>query len=68
MHQLLDDQLDASACERLRTHAAGCPKCQQLLEAESEFRSLLRKCCCEEAPVELRQRISYSIRIEYREG
>lgn len=66
MHQLLDDQLSESACERLRIHAAGCPACQQLLEAESEFRSLLRRCCCESAPVELRQRISYRIRVEHR--
>ncbi|WP_074025399.1 mycothiol system anti-sigma-R factor [Corynebacterium crudilactis] len=67
MHQLLDDQLGEAACERLRIHASGCPKCRQLLEAESEFRSLLRKCCCESAPVELRQRISYRIRVEYRQ-
>ncbi|MFP7366353.1 mycothiol system anti-sigma-R factor [Corynebacterium callunae] len=68
MHQLLDEQLSADECARLRSHAEDCPKCMQLLEAEAEFRSLLRKCCCESAPTELRQRISYRIRVEYKEN
>ncbi|WJY91519.1 hypothetical protein CFAEC_03325 [Corynebacterium faecale] len=68
MYLLLDDQLTAEECSRLRAHAAGCPKCAQLLSAEAEFRDLLRKCCCPPAPVELRQRISYQIRVEYRRG
>lgn len=68
MYLLLDDQLTAEECARLRTHAEGCPKCQQLMQAEADFRMLLRECCCAPAPSELRQRITYQLRVEYRRG
>ncbi|WP_080796130.1 mycothiol system anti-sigma-R factor [Corynebacterium pacaense] len=67
LFQLVDDQLTAEECSRLRLHAEDCPHCAQLLHAETELRALLRKCCCPPAPAELRQRISYSIRVEYRQ-
>ena len=68
MYLLLDEQLTAEECSRLRAHAEECPNCAQLLSAEAEFRALLRKCCCPPAPVELRQRISYQLRVEFRQS
>lgn len=65
MHELLDGELSAEQCNRLRQHLAYCQFCAQQLEAEVSFRGLLRQCCCQPAPESLRQRISYQIRIEY---
>lgn len=67
LFQLVDDQLTAEECSRLRQHAEHCPRCAQMLDAETELRVLLRKCCCTPAPAELKRKISYRIRIEYRQ-
>ncbi|AKE40721.1 anti sigma factor [Corynebacterium kutscheri] len=64
MFALLDQELTAEDCARLNEHVDNCPHCREMLEAESELRGLLRKCCCDPAPGRLRERITYSIRIE----
>lgn len=67
MYALLDNELSEGDCQRLRMHLERCPRCAERVAAETELRALLRKCCCGPAPQHLRQRITYSIRIERRD-
>ncbi|GGG76077.1 mycothiol system anti-sigma-R factor [Corynebacterium pelargi] len=67
MFALLDEELSAEDCARLRAHLEACPGCAERVAAEVELRSLLRQCCCAPAPSRLRQKITYSIRVERRE-
>lgn len=64
MYALLDKELTAEDCARLERHLRQCPDCAALVEAESTLRKLLKKCCCGQAPDSLRQKITYSLRVE----
>lgn len=58
LFELIDAEMPDGEAERLATHAASCPNCTELREAERHLRDLLRKACCEQsAPEELRARI-----------
>lgn len=61
---LLDDELSPGECDALREHIKECPECYSRLTAEQKVRALVRKCCQDEAPPTLVERISLSIRIE----
>lgn len=64
VYALVDGHLSESDCARLKAHLAACPSCADCVAAEEELRTLLRQCCCDSAPVTLRERITYSIRVE----
>ena len=49
-------------------HIATCPECTECVGSEEALRRLLRRCCRQEAPVELRRRISARIRVTYLRG
>lgn len=50
----------------LQRSVEDCPECVETLGIEEEIRALLRMCCCEPAPVELRARITRQLRVTYR--
>lgn len=64
MFALLDRELTDDECARLTKHLDSCTSCSDLVAAEEAFRILLKKCCCGKAPDTLRERITYSIRVE----
>lgn len=64
MYALLDRELTTDECSRLERHLASCPECRARFEAEANLRKLLKKCCCGPAPTTLREKITYSIRLE----
>ncbi|AHI22024.1 mycothiol system anti-sigma-R factor [Corynebacterium vitaeruminis] len=64
MYALLDRELTPDECARLERHLETCPECRARFEAEADLRKLLRKCCCGPAPKTLREKITYSIRVE----
>ncbi len=65
---LLDGECDVEEARALRMHIATCPECTECVGSEEALRRLLRRCCRQEAPVELRRRISARIRVTYLRG
>ncbi|OIS04713.1 mycothiol system anti-sigma-R factor [Corynebacterium diphtheriae] len=63
MYALLDRELSPVDCARLQAHLAQCPHCAEIVEAETELRGLLKRCCSGTAPATLREKITYSISI-----
>lgn len=63
MYALLDRELTEAECRRLEEHVRNCPHCAELMEAETQLRQLLRRCCCDQAPQSLRERVTLSIRV-----
>lgn len=58
LFELLDAEMPEEQARRLDAHAADCPHCTQLTEAEKHLRELLREACCgQAAPESLRTRI-----------
>lgn len=57
LFQYLDSELDAAECERLKGHVDHCPHCTEVQEAERHMRDLIRRCCSERAPDELKMRV-----------
>lgn len=67
LYEVADGDADWESRERLRAHADACPECLQQLGLEQQVRDLLRSCCSQPAPVELRARICTQLRlISYR--
>ena len=65
------DSLRGGACDPeesriLERHIRECPRCLEDVGCERALRQLLRRCCCEPAPVELRRRITTRIGVTYR--
>ena len=58
LFELLDAEMPEEQARRLDAHAADCPNCTELTEAEKHLRELLREACCGQvAPESLRTRI-----------
>lgn len=68
LHALLDGECDPVESRKLERHVRECPACFEDLGCERALRDLLRRCCCEPAPTELRRRITTRIRVTYRSG
>ncbi|KAB1504156.1 mycothiol system anti-sigma-R factor [Corynebacterium sp. 320] len=69
LYEYVDGAGDAQARAQLKKHAEECPSCLEALGIEQQVREILRSSCCEQAPTELRARITRSLRItrvEYR--
>lgn len=67
LSELLDAPCSPIAQQQLRAQIASCPHCFERLGVEEEIRAILRRSCQAEAPVQLRRKISVSIRY-YVEG
>jgi mycothiol system anti-sigma-R factor len=58
----IDNELDDEATEKIRRHIGECAPCLDEVEIERLVKKLIARSCKEQAPVELRQRVVFSIR------
>jgi mycothiol system anti-sigma-R factor len=58
----IDQELDDEATERIRQHIGKCAPCLDEVAIEQMVKKLIARSCKEQAPVELRQRVVFSIR------
>lgn len=65
LYEYVDSDGDCVAREELRRHVEECPHCLQALGLEQQVRQLLRSCCSQPAPQELRARITTQLRVHY---
>ncbi|MDO4928919.1 MAG: zf-HC2 domain-containing protein [Corynebacterium sp.] len=63
VHELLNEELTAAECARMREHVQGCESCQSILTHESELLEILQKSCACSAPPTLEAKIRYSLRV-----
>lgn len=65
LYAFLDGECDQAERKYLEDHIHQCPECLEEFGSEQAIRRLLRRCCQQPAPEELRQRIATRIRISY---
>ena len=58
----IDNELDEAATEKIRRHIGECAPCLDEVAIERLVKKLIARSCKEQAPVELRQRVVFSIR------
>jgi mycothiol system anti-sigma-R factor len=58
----IDNELDDAAADQIRRHIGECAPCLDEVEIERLVKRLIARSCTEQAPVELRQRVVFSIR------
>ena len=57
-HEYIDGELGALDCDRIREHLAECPPCLHEYTRSEHLKALIRRsCACDEAPVELREKV-----------
>jgi mycothiol system anti-sigma-R factor len=62
--QYLDGELDGVSSEDLQRHLEGCRECFSHAEFERQVKELVRRSCgSEQAPPELRERLSRLLRL-----
>ena len=62
--QYLDKELDGASSDELQQHLEECRHCFSKAEFEQRLRAMVRRSCCEEqAPPELRERLSKLLRL-----
>lgn len=69
MYFFIDNELADADAGEIREHLAECGPCLQEVDLERVVKSLIARSCSEQAPVELRQRVMFTIRhvqVEYR--
>lgn len=57
LEAFLDHECDGDLSSRLARHVADCEHCSRVADAENHLREILRSCCAEQAPPELRERV-----------
>lgn len=57
LFELLDNELRAEDCAWLQQHLQECQCCQDCAQLEKDIRQILKRCCQESAPTNLRTRI-----------
>ncbi len=62
MYFFIDNELADADSEEIREHLAECAPCLHEVDIERLVKSLIARSCTERAPVELRQRVMFSIR------
>lgn len=60
--EYLDSSLAENAAERIRAHIENCDLCSSDLSTSETVRRLLRRCCVEQAPADLRIKIVERLR------
>ncbi|MGV0409788.1 mycothiol system anti-sigma-R factor [Corynebacterium resistens] len=65
LYEYVDGDGGCEAREELQRHVDECPQCLQALGLEQQVRQLLRSCCSQPAPSELRARITTQLRVRY---
>jgi mycothiol system anti-sigma-R factor len=62
--QFLDKELDGASFVEMQKHLEECRHCFSKVEFEERLRAMLRRSCCsEQAPPELRERLSKLLRL-----
>lgn len=61
--QYLDRELEGEASTQLQQHLQQCRECFSKAEFERHLRAILRRSCGEQAPPELRERLSRLLRM-----
>jgi len=62
--QYLDRELDGASCVELQRHLEECRQCFSRAEFERRLRDILRRSCAgDQAPPELRERLSHLLRL-----
>ena len=62
VYLFLDNELHEADCQRIHQHLAECAPCLHKVDLERIVKALIARSCTEQAPVELRQRVMFSIR------
>lgn len=62
VYVFIDNELDNASSEQIRTHLDECGPCLREVDLERMVKALVARSCAERAPVELRQRVMFSIR------
>jgi anti-sigma factor (TIGR02949 family) len=57
LFEFLDSELPEADGDRIREHLAYCEPCLAEYDVEEHIRALVKRSCCESAPVELHLRI-----------
>ncbi len=58
----IDNELDTADCEQIQHHIEECGPCLDQVALERLVKAMVARSCKERAPVELRQRVVFSIR------
>ena len=61
IYAVLDGEVSASEIAEIHAHLEACPPCLDEYEVEAALKALVRRCCVEQAPVQLRERIRASL-------
>jgi mycothiol system anti-sigma-R factor len=62
--QYLDKELDGASSSELQRHLDECRQCFSKVEFEQQLRAMVRRsCACEQAPLELRERLAKLLRL-----
>ena len=62
VYVFIDHQLDNASSQQIQTHLDECGPCLREVDLERMVKALVARSCTERAPVELRQRVMFSIR------
>ena len=58
----IDNELDSADADQIKQHIDDCGPCLREVDVERIVKALIARSCVEHAPVELRQRVMFSIR------
>jgi mycothiol system anti-sigma-R factor len=62
MYVFIDNELDNASKTEIQSHLDECAPCLREADLERLVKALVARSCVERAPVELRQRVIFSIR------
>ena len=62
MYFFIDNELADADTQEIQQHLADCGPCLEEVDLERVVKALVARSCTEHAPVELRQRVMFSIR------
>jgi len=62
VYVFIDHELDNASSDQIQTHLDECGPCLREVDLERMVKALVARSCAERAPVELRQRVMFSIR------
>jgi mycothiol system anti-sigma-R factor len=62
VYVFIDHELDNASREQIQSHLDECGPCLREVDLERLVKALVARSCHERAPVELRQRVMFSIR------
>lgn len=61
IYTYLDGEVTEEVKNEVRRHLDDCPPCGDAFGFEAELKALVSRCCCEEVPAGLRERIAAAL-------